>query len=129
MKGFQVSNTVDFEFNGVYQGVSIMAMVGSPRLQRVTLLEEGSPHPIQWVGSGEGVKIGGIQLSGDKKVSVSVESSDDNGETFKPSSLVSSTWRTLSLPSFVMTTIKAEDDGDNDSDFDDAVVYVSWLTK
>ncbi|MFD7974086.1 fucose-binding lectin II [Streptomyces clavifer] len=113
----------------MYQGVSIMAMVGSPRLQRVTLLEEGSPHPIQWVGSGEGVKIGGIQLSGDKKVSVSVESSDDNGETFKPSSLVSSTWRTLSLPSFVMTTIKAEDDGDNDSDFDDAVVYVSWLTK
>lgn len=124
-----MTKTVDLEFNGVYQGVSVMAMVGSPRLQRVTLLEEGSPHPIQWVGSGEGVKIGGTRLSGDKKVSVSVESSEDNGETFKASSLVSSTWRTLSLPSFVMTTIKAEDDGDNDSDFDDAVVYVSWLTK
>ncbi|RSN00450.1 hypothetical protein DMH25_27245 [Streptomyces sp. WAC 01325] len=125
-----MSNTVDVDFDGVYQGVSISAMVGSPRLQRVTLLEEGSPHPIQWVGSGEGgLQIGGVQLSGEKKVSVTVESSDDNGETFKPSSLGRSTWRTLSLPSFVVTTVKAEDNGDSDSDFDDAVVYFSWLSK
>ncbi|MGP3968490.1 hypothetical protein [Streptomyces sp. 6N223] len=58
-----------------------------------------------------------------------MESSDDNGEIFKPSSLGRSTWRTLSLPSFVVTTVKAEDDGDSDSDFDDAVVYFSWLSK
>ncbi|MFF4268024.1 hypothetical protein [Streptomyces virginiae] len=109
--------------------VEIRAVVSSEHPQRVTIKPEGLLlYLYQWYGAGEcGRTIGCATDQADNTYTVTVESSDDGGKTFKPSVLRLDTISTATRPSYTVITVRSENEGDKD--FDDAVVYFSYLAQ
>ncbi|MFD5513595.1 fucose-binding lectin II [Streptomyces sp. NPDC127051] len=124
-----MSGSVEVKVSAGASPVSIRATISSPHVQRVTIKPDGPAARVhQWTGVGEGaVELGSVQenRSADRVFTVTVESSDDEGQTFKPSAVRVSEVLTASRPAFHVVTVQAENDGD--SDFDDALVHFSFI--
>jgi len=106
--------------------VEIQATVSAAWQQRVTVKPEGPlAYLYQWTGSGaNGTPIGSTRenrsATEGKVYTVTLEHSEDGGNTWKPNKIQTETISTKSIPPISITTIRSEDGGDKD--YDDSIV-------